>query len=551
MYKGTVLGFCFLLCACVLFAGCEEQASSHTQVDTKTEEKSDQRPDEKVLRMNLRLELPTADPAFAEDSTSVAVIRATFDGLTRMGKDGKPQLSVAEKVDVSKDQLMYTFHLRDSTWSNGDPVTAHDFEYAWKRVLNPQTTSINAYQMFYLKNGEKFNNGEVTADEVGVKALDDKTLVVKLENPTPYFLELTAYFTYYPVNPKVIEANAKWSTEANTHVGNGPFKIEKWDHKIKLVLAKNDTYWDKNAVNLDRVDFSIIEDENTELFLFEKDELDWAGSPLSTLPIEAMPSLNKSGKMTTQTIAATYLYKFNTEQVPFNNVKIRKAFSYAINRQLIIDHIKQGNQEPALGFLPPSMSVNTGPYFQDNNVEVARQLLKEGIAELGLSKLPSVTLSFNSSPSHRVVAEAIQDQWNKAFGIEVKLENKDWKVFLEDQHLGNYQISRSGWMADFNDPITFLEIFRDKEVGNNDTGWENARYEALLRQSAKERDPQKRMQLLGQAEHILMNEMPIAPIFFYTNSWVKNERVKDVFIDGLGNLELKWADIVPQIQEYN
>lgn len=544
MLKSTFIGFSFLLGVSLLLTGCGKPTTSPVSVDTATGNEATQRPSEKVLRMNLRMELPTADPAFAEDSTSVAVIRAIFDGLTRIGKDGRPQLSVAKKVDVSADQLTYTFHLRDSRWSNGDPVTAHDFEYAWKRVLNPATASINAFQMYYLKNGEKFNRGEATADEVGVKALDDKTLVVKLENPTPYFLELTAYYTYYPVNRNVMEANIEWAKEADTHVGNGPFKMEKWNHKVKLILAKSETYWDEEAVKLDRIDFSIIEDENTELFLFEKDELDWAGSPLSSLPIEALPSLKESGKLKTKTISATYMYKFNTKRVPFNHPKIRKAFTYAINRQLIIDHIQQGIQKPAMGFVPPSMSVSSGPYFQDHDVEKARQLLKEGLAELGLSKLPAVTLSFNSSNSHRIVAEAVQDQWKKAFGIEVKLEGKDWKVFLEDQRLGNYQISRAGWLADFNDPVTFLEIFRSKEVGNNDTGWENARYEALLRQSAKERDPHKRLQLLAQAEHILMEEMPIAPIFFYTNSWVEHDRVQDVFIDGLGNLELKWADIV-------
>jgi len=542
--KVIFIAMCILLCISAAITGCEQNASSQTKREKKPESSPQQPRAQKVLRMNLSIEPPTADPAFAEDSTSAAVIRATFDGLTRIGADGRPQLAVAKKMDVSADRLTYTFHLRDSKWSNGDPVTAHDFEYAWKRVLDPRTASIYAYQMYYLKNGEKYNNGLASADEVGVKAIDDKTLVVQLEHPTSYFPELTAFATYYPVYRPKIEANSRWAAHADTHVGNGPFKIEQWDHDAKLVLAKNDQYWDKDAVKLDRVEFSMISDENTELFLYEKDELDWAGAPLSTLPAQAIPSLTDAGKINTQTIAAVYMYKFNTQQVPFNNVKIRKAFSYAINRQLIIDQVRQGHQQPALGFVPPSMAVQTEPYFLDNDTQTAKKLLQEGLNELGLAALPPITLTYNTSESHKQLAEAVAEQWRQAFDIDVKLEDKEWTVFLEEQHKGLYQISRSGWLGDFNDPISFLGIFRDRTGGNNDTGWENERYQALLKQSAVEMDTQKRNQLLVQAEQILMDEMPIAPLFYYTNSWVKHDRVKGVFIDGMGNLELKWGDIV-------
>ena len=544
MRKVIFIAMCILLCISAAITGCEQNASSQTKREKKPESSPQQPRAQKVLRMNLSIEPPTADPAFAEDSTSAAVIRATFDGLTRIGADGRPQLAVAKKMDVSADRLTYTFHLRDSKWSNGDPVTAHDFEYAWKRVLDPRTASIYAYQMYYLKNGEKYNNGLASADEVGVKAIDDKTLVVQLEHPTSYFPELTAFATYYPVYRPKIEANSRWAAHADTHVGNGPFKIEQWDHDAKLVLAKNDQYWDKDAVKLDRVEFSMISDENTELFLYEKDELDWAGAPLSTLPAQAIPSLTDAGKINTQTIAAVYMYKFNTQQVPFNNVKIRKAFSYAINRQLIIDQVRQGHQQPALGFVPPSMAVQTEPYFLDNDTQTAKKLLQEGLNELGLAALPPITLTYNTSESHKQLAEAVAEQWRQAFDIDVKLEDKEWTVFLEEQHKGLYQISRSGWLGDFNDPISFLGIFRDRTGGNNDTGWENERYQALLKQSAVEMDTQKRNQLLVQAEQILMDEMPIAPLFYYTNSWVKHDRVKGVFIDGMGNLELKWGDIV-------
>jgi len=545
--KAIFLAMCILLSISTVITGCEQNASSQAKRETLPgEPPAKQPPAQKVLRMNLSMEPPTVDPAFAEDSTSATVIRATFDGLTRIGPDGSPEFAVANKMEVSPDRLTYTFYLRDTQWSNGEPVTAHDFEYAWKRVLDPRTASIYAYQMYYLKNGEKFNNGLASADEVGVKAIDDKTLVVKLEHPTSYFPELTAFYTYYPVYQKGIEANSRWAANADTHVGNGPFKIEQWDHHAKLILAKNNHYWDKDAVNLDRVEFSMYADENTELFLFEKDELDWAGAPLSTLPMQAIPSLTESEKINTQTIAAIYMYKFNTQQVPFNNAKIRKAFSYAINRQYIIDHIRQGHQQPAMGFVPPAMAVQTEPYFVDNDTQTAQKLLQEGLKELGLDALPPITLTFNTSDSHKQLAEAVAQQWRNVFHIDVKLEDKEWTRFLEEQHKGFYQISRSGWLGDFNDPISFLGIFRDRSGGNNDTGWENASYQALLKQSALEMDSQKRNQLLAQAEQILMDEMPIAPLFYYTNSWVKHDRVRGVFIDGMGNLELKWGEIAQE-----
>ncbi|GIO09314.1 oligopeptide-binding protein OppA [Brevibacillus reuszeri] len=497
----------------------------------------------KVLRMNMHSEPPTADPALAEDSTSGALLRATFDGLTRINEDGKPHESVAEKIDVSEDGLTYTFHLRDSKWSNGDAVTAKDFEYAWKRALDPKLGSTYAYQLYYLKNAEEYNMGKAKADDVGVKAQDDKTLVVTLKNPTPFFLELTAFYTYFPVNQKVVESDAKWAGDAKSHVGNGPFKIDTWEHKSKLVLAKNDNYWDKDSVKLDKIDFSMVEDENTELSMFDNGDLDWAGAPMSALPTDAVPALKDSGKMKTHAIAGTYMYKFNTEKAPFNNAKIRKAFAYAIDRKSIIDNVTQTNQEPAMGLVPPTMAVATSPYFKDNDAETAKKLLEEGMKEEGITKMPTLTLSFNTSEGHKKIAEAIQDQWKKVLGVDVKLENKEWKVFLDDMHQGKFQIARSSWTGDYNDPYTFLDLFKLKKGSNNDTNWENPKYQELLNKSALEKDPEKRKQILAEAEAIFMDEMPAAPIYYYTHSYVQNDKVKGVVLDGLGFVDWKWADI--------
>ncbi len=497
----------------------------------------------KVLRMNLQSEPPTADPGIAEDTTSGTIITAIFEGLTRLGKDGKVHPAAAESYTVSKDGKTYTFKIREANWSNGDLVTAYDFEYAWKRALDPKIASNYAYQLYYVKGAEDFNKGIGKAGDVGVKAIDDNTLQVELTNPTPFFPELVAFKTYFPVNKKVVEGNKKWADEAKTVVGNGPFKMERWEHKSNLTVVKNEKYWDKANVKLDKIEFSMIEDENTELSLFDNDELDWAGAPTSALPIDALPILREAGIVKTQPIAGAYFYRFNTEQAPFTNAKIRKAFAYAINRESITADILQAGQVPATGFVPPSMALNKDGYFKDNDLEVAKKLLVEGMKEEGISKLPPITLIYNTSEGHKKIAKEIQDQWKKNLGVDIKLENKEWKVYLEDVHQGNYQIARGGWLGDFNDPINFLEMFQEKDGGNNDTRWENPKYTELLNQSALEQDPEKRKAILTRAEQILMDEMPIMPIYFYVNSWVQNENLKDVVMDGLGDIDFKYADI--------
>lgn len=497
----------------------------------------------KVFKANLHSEPPTADPGIAEDATSGTIVRATFDGLTRLDKDAKPIKSVAEDVKVSEDLKTYTFTLRDSKWSNGEPVTAQDFEFSWKRAIDAKTASNYAYQLFYIKNGEKANKGEVGLDQVGVKALDEKTLQVELENPTPFFLELTAFYTYFPVSKKVVETNPKWAAEASTHVGNGPFKMESWEHKSKIVLVKNENYWDKDVVKLDRMEFSMIEDENTELSMFDNGELDWAGAPMSSLPLDAVPALKESGKFKNYVTVSTYMLKMNTEKKPFNNVKIRKAFAYAINRQEITDAVLQQGQLPATALVPPTMALQPDGYFKDNDAETAKKLLAEGMQEEGITQLPPISYSYNNKGENAKIAEAIQDQWRKTLGVEVKLEAKEWKVYIEDLHQGNYQIGRMSWLGDFNDPINFLEMFKDKMGGNNDTRWENAKYKDLLNQSAKITDPEQRKEVLKEAEAILMDEMPMTPIYFRTESYVKSDKVKEVLLDPLGNVDFKWATV--------
>ncbi|PLR97614.1 peptide ABC transporter substrate-binding protein [Bacillus sp. T33-2] len=502
------------------------------------------------MRVNINSEPFSLNPGLANDATSGGVLLQTFEGLTRIDQDGKPQPAMAEEITPSEDLKKYTFKLRDAKWSNGDPVTAQDFEYAWKWALDPANESQYAYQLYYVKGAQAANDPEVKAplDQVGVKAIDDKTLEVELENPTPYFLELTAFYTYFPVNSKVAQANPKWHTEAgDDYVSNGPFKMTEWSHSDKIVIEKNENYWDAKNVKLEKVEMFMINDPNTELSMFENGELDWAGSPFGTLPTDVLPQLKDQGNLNIKPIAGTYWYKFQTEKPPLNNKNIRKALSYAIDRKAIVENITQGGQIPAMAAVPPSMiKENEKGYFKDNDAAKAKEFLDAGLKELGLkdaSELPPIKISYNTSEAHQKIAQAIQDMWKKELGVEVSLDNAEWQVYISKLHEGDFQVGRMGWLGDFNDPINFLELFRDKDGGNNDTKWEHPEFKQLLIDSQKESDPDKRLQMLKDAEKIFVDEMPVAPIYFYTNAWVQNESVKNVVVSGLGDVQLKWAHI--------
>jgi oligopeptide transport system substrate-binding protein len=434
---------------------------------------------------------------------------------------------------------VYTFTLRDSKWSNGDPVTAKDFAFAWMRVLDPKTASGSAYKYYPIKNARAFFQGNAKAEDVGIKVIDDKTLEVTLENPTPYFLTLATF--YYPVNQKVVEGNADWAKKPESIVTNGPFKLSVWEHKNKIELVKNDQYWEKDVVKLDKIDFSMIEDTNTELEMFNNDDLDWAGAPISGLPADAIGPLHEEGKLQTMERATNYYLLFQTEKAPFTNEKIRKAFSYAINRKDIADNIGQAGQTPLMGFVPLSASLKKEGYFKDNDTQTAKQLLADGIKELGLAKLPEITYLYNTSDLNKKIAEALQAQWKQVLGVDVKLVNKELKVMFDDQEQGNYMISRSGWTGDYNDSVNFLELLMEKNSSNNSTLWHSEKYVELVQKAYAEPDESKRNEYLVEAEGILMDEMPVTGIYSSVNSWVQSEKVKGITVDPLGYIDFKWG----------
>ena len=516
----------------LLAIGCGCQPSSPKKASAQT------------LRINIQDEPDALDPRKVRSLSGQALVRMLFDGLTRVNKEEKAELALAANVVISSDLTKYTFELKQSVWSNGDPVTASDFVYAWKKLLSPDFPSDLSSFLYIIKNAKSAKEGKVSGDEIGVRAIDAKTLEVELENPTPYFLDLVASPAFFPVNQKVDEANPSWAHNAETHVGNGPFQLKEWKHQDQLTLIKNQRYWDAAVVRIATLQLQMLQ-EGTELKCFEKDELDWAGSPLSTLPLDALKSLRKENKLNTKELLGTYFFRVNTEAAPFNHPSIRKAFALAIDRSAIVDHVTQGNQIPATGLVPLSLKLQKEAYFKDGDLAEARRLFEEALTAQGLTKetLPEVSLLYRTAERNHLIAQAVQQQWFEAFGVRIKLQSVEGKVYFDKISKQDYQLSAGSWIADFGDPINFLEVFKYKGSGTNNTLWENPKYTELLDQSSHVADAKERTQLLAQSEQVLIDEMPIIPVFYYTMLYVNQPYVKDVVLSSMGQIDFKWAYI--------
>lgn len=511
-----------LVISLMLFFSCDKSVKSQKQ----------------ILRLSLASEPPTFDPRKASDNISSLLTQACFEGLTILNGQQEPELAVAERYQVSEDQKIYTFYLRKASWWDGKPVTAHDFEFTWKATLAPTFPSAIAYQLYSLKNAKSAKEGVCSLNEVGVKAVDATTLVVELENPSPFFLKVLASSPFLPTPAHLASLSPNWACDCNEQfVGNGPFKLKQWRHQNALILEKNTFYWDEKNVGLDEIHFAIVEDENTNLSLFEAGELDWIGYPFSAVPLDALPILYEKKQVERFPLCSAYYYIFNTKEPPFDSTLIRRAFALAIDRQGIVQHVTQSGQIPATGIVPPYLWGEEVAHFADHNLVEARRLFQMALDEMGITAktLPQIKLVYNRTEGHHKIAQAIQQQWFEAFGIRVALENLEWKVFLNQMRSRQFQVARMGWIATVDDPLSFLDQFRNL----NDTGWENETFNALVREAEETIDPTQRMRLLKEAEAILIAEMPIAPIYFYTGNYMKQPHVQGMHPSSIVNLNLK------------
>lgn len=499
----------------------------------------------KTLRLNLSDDPVSWDPRVVRSLKDLTVVKQLFEGLTRISPEGKPEPAIASSIHVSEDLLTYTFFLKDACWSNGDPVKAEDFVSSWQAVCTPAFASDYSYMLYPIKNAKKAREGTIEVCEIGASAIDSKTLVVTLEAPTPYFLELTAFPTYFPVHPLGLFDSEK------KLICNGPFMLASWKPCQEIFFRKNNAYWDKENVKLEGLSFSVLSDATTEAHLFEKHALDWLGQPVSgSLASEVLNRMKEENKISSYPIAGTRWFTFNTKKSPFHLSKLRKSLTVAINRGEIISYILQGNQEAATGPLPSSMALKTSPYFKDGDSETALSLFEEILSENGWTRetFPKIVVNYPSSERNSKVMQLVQQQWKTALGLDIELTAMEYQLFRRNLRLGDFQIALGEWIADFNDPLAFLELFKylnDDKLGNgmNDTGWANEEFAELLNQALTEKDPGRRSSLLFTAEKILMDEMPICPLYHYAFDYVKNPNVEGVVLSPLGSADFKWADI--------
>ncbi|MFC4076683.1 peptide ABC transporter substrate-binding protein [Salinithrix halophila] len=501
------------------------------------------------LKLNLAAGEPTSlDPAKAFDGNSMEVVNNLYEGLTRLDKDSKPQPAVAEKIEKSADGKTYTFTLRDEAkWSNGEEVTAQDFAFAWKRVMDPKTASNASFLMNVIKNAEKYNAGKASAEEVGIHVRDDKTLIVELEQPTPYFEELTAYTPFVPVYKKGVKGKKYPFSEAKDFVTNGPFKMKSWKHEDNITAVKNDYYRKAEDVKLAGIEWSMVQEGTTAYQQFKMGEFHYLDN--TSIPPDLQSKIIGKGEAKVSEAGGLDFYRFNVKEKPFTNAKIRRAFALAIDRRAIVDQVVQGKQQPAYAYVAPGTITESGDFREggnqlipENNLEEAKELLKEGMKEEGLDKLPQIEILYNKGDKNKKVAEAIQEMWRKNLHADVSLKAQEIKVFMENRSNGNFIVARSSFLPDYNDPYNYLESFQTGHPMNQ-TGWSDKEYDTLLKSAYKEVDESKRMQTLHRAEEVLMEQMPICPLYFYSDITMQKPEVKNILNHPVGPNDYRYTTI--------
>jgi len=518
--------------AVTLASGALVGCSSSSDTDSNAGEKKEKKAEPQELNLVLGDEIPTLDSAKATDSIAFRILGNTQEGLVRIDKDGKAAPGIAKEWKSTPDGLTYTFTLReDAKWSDGSAVTAKDFEYAWKRVLAPETASQYAFMMAWIKGGTAYNQKKGSADDVQVKAQDDKTLVVTLENPIPFFVEQTSFPIFYAQKKEYVEQQGdKYGSDADKTLYNGPFKITEWVHEQSVVLGKNENYWDKDKVRLEKVTYSILKDSAAMENLYQAGQIDRFG-----LVRDQVDRYKDSPEFSTISELSIGYLQYNQKVKAFTSKKVRQAMTYAIDAEKYADIIYHNGTVGATGFVPKGTSNGDGGDFRKDNGDLikrkdnlpkAKELLTAGLKEVGLTELPKLTLLADDGDVSKKAAEFLKEQWRQNLGIDVQVENVPFKLRLKRASAKDYEIVLSGWGADYNDPMTFLDMWI---TGGdfNETGWSSPKYDELIKNAQKEPDKKKRMQFMIEAEKLLMDEMPIGPIHFrgasvMTKPYVKN-----------------------------
>jgi oligopeptide transport system substrate-binding protein len=485
-------------------------------------------PRHQILRIGNGGEPKDLDPQTETGMPEYRILRNLFEGLVDLDpKTLEPIPGVAESWTLSRDHRTYLFKLRpQAKWSNGEPLTAWDFVYSWQRLLSPTTAATNASQAFSIRNAKEFTTGKLKdPSRLGFHAVNRHTLQVTLESPVPYFLRLLHHPAFFPVHRKTIEKFGNRWTHAGNMVSNGAFSLEQWKINTVVRLKKNPWYWDAARVKLTEASFFPVQEEDTEEKMFRRGALDLT----SEVPLEKVPfwKNDRSGSYQEASYLGSYFYWINVSKPPLNQKDLRKALALSIDRSKLIQYVLKGNQLPGQFLVPPGCGGYHPPEVLPKDLSrlnEARRLLA-GAGYPGGKGFPPIEILYNTNQGHKKIAEALQGMWKTNLGIEIKLRNLDWKTMQNAQRTGDFQLSRMGWIADYNDPMSFLELFISHN-GNNAAGYANPAYDRKIAEANREKHPGKRLDSLRQAEEMLLDDMPLIPIYIYTRYFLKNPRVR-------------------------
>ncbi|MBI2981730.1 MAG: peptide ABC transporter substrate-binding protein [Deltaproteobacteria bacterium] len=481
---------------------------------------------DKFLAFQLTTEPEYLDPGFATGVPETHALLSLFSGLVQYPqKDGPVTPEMATGWEISEDKKTYTFPIREEArWTDGRPVTAHDFVYSWERVLNPSSGAKYAFAMYPIRNARDYNAGKIKDPaRLGFRALDDRTLQITLESPTPYFLDLLWYTAFKPVPRWAVEQHGPRWTRPENIVSNGPFRMKSWTPYQEITLVKNGDYYNAANVKLPGIVFNPVEEKETALKLFEQGKLDVLVEP----PVMKAATLIRRPGYVQTPFLGSYFYRIQTSRPPLNDVRVRQALSLSVNRDEIVNRYLQGTMIPTHSIIPEGIKDYRPAAGLGFDPERAKKLLAEaGYADP--STFPKVTIHYNTDDRHKLIAQVIQQMWKKYLGIGVELWNEEWKSYMKTQNMKDFQISRSGWIADYPDPMTFLDMWTSDSTMSH-TGWKNEEYDGLIRRATRESDQRKRFALLQKAEQILIEEASVIPIYIYTKIYALKPYVKGYF----------------------
>lgn len=523
-----------------MLAGCGNNDASNSGADANVAESGE---NASVLSVVTGPEPDTIDPALNSAVDGGTIIVHAFEGLMTLDQNAQPIYGQAESHTVSEDGLTYTFTLRDGLkWSDGSAVTASDFVYSWNRAIAPETAADYEY-MFDCIEGYAEGNLNVTA-------VDDKTLEVKLVAATPYFLELCAFPAYMPVKKDIVEANPDaWTQDPATYIGNGAYKMTEWNHNSEIVMVKNENYWNADKVVSDTLRFVLMEDDAAQLAAYETGDV----VMIDSVPNDEIPALKENPEFHIDGQLGTYYISYNTQDEIMSNPLIRKALTLAIDRTYICEEIGQAGQQEAGAFVAIGLSDNDptkefrevgGDYYDAKDYEGNLELAKAALAEAGYPNgegLPTIEYVYNEGTGHQQIGEALQNMWAQ-IGVNVEIVSQEWNTFLNTRKNGEYQIARNGWLGDYNDPISFLDMWVTGG-GNNDAQWSNAEYDQLIQDVKSSSDQAERMEKMHQAEDLIFDDWMLCPIYYYTDIYMVKENVSGFYASKLGFKYFMYASV--------